>query len=148
MAEPFSFRPYDERDREACFRIFDANCPAFFAPSERADLAEFLAVPPAGYEVAVDDTGVVGAFGVRRESGGLHLRWIMIAPAAQGRGLGRAMVARALSAVRAEGGNALHIATSHQSEAFFARFGAIEVRRTPDGWGPGMHRVDLVLPVA
>jgi hypothetical protein len=31
---------------------------------------------------------------------------------------------------------------------FFARFGAVEARRTSDGWGPGMHRVDMVLAVA
>lgn len=147
MAGSFSFRPYQASDREACCRIFDANCPEFFAPNERADLAEFLALPPPGYEVAVGNTGVVGAFGVLREPTGLCLRWIMIAPGAQGRGLGRLMVQRAIAAVRAAGGQELHIATSHKSDAFFAKHGAREAKRTPDGWGPGMHRVDMVLPV-
>jgi len=148
MAGALSFRPYHASDRDACFAIFDANCPDFFAPNERADLVEFLGVPPAGYEVAVDDTGVVGAFGVLREPAGLCLRWIMIAPAAQGRGLGRVMLERAVAIVREAQGRELHIATSHKSEAFFAKFGAIETGRITDGWGPGMHRVDLVLPVA
>lgn len=148
MAEPFSFRAYREHDRDACFGIFDANCPDYFAANERGDLVGFLAVPPAGYEVALAGDRIVGAFGVLREAGGLHLRWIMIAPEVQGRGLGRQMLDRAKALVLARGETVLHIATSHLSAAFFARIGAVETRHTPDGWGPGMHRVDMVLAVA
>jgi GNAT superfamily N-acetyltransferase len=147
MAEAYSFRPYAASDREACFRIFDANCPESFAPNERADLSEFLRAPPAGYEVALAGDRVVGAFGVFPEADGPHLRWIMLAPEAKGRGLGRQMIARAQAAVRARGEKRLHLATSHVADAFFAKLGAVEIRRTPDGWGPGMHRVDMVLPV-
>ena len=34
------FRPYSSADREACLANFDANCPAFFAPDERAEAYE------------------------------------------------------------------------------------------------------------
>ena len=34
------------------------------------------------------------------------------------------------------------------SATFFARFGATETKRTCDGWGPGMDRVDMVLDPA
>lgn len=145
MTERYAFRPYRPGDAPACFRLFDANCPQFFAPNERQDLVEFLRVPPAGYEVALLGDEVVAAFGVLREAGELHLRWIMVSPAQQGRGLGRLIMARATAIVLAEGEKNLRIATSHLSEKFFLKFGAQEVARTPDGWGPGMHRVDLVL---
>jgi GNAT superfamily N-acetyltransferase len=145
MPERYAFRPYQPGDAPACFRLFDANCPPFFAPGERQDLMEFLRVPPAGYEVALLGNEMVAAFGVRREAGDLHLRWIMVAPSQQGRGLGRLIMARVTAIVHAEGEKLLRIATSHLSERFFAKFGAREVARTTDGWGPGLHRVDLVL---
>ncbi len=37
-----TFRPYQTADREACLGLFDANCPEFFAPNERADYVAFL----------------------------------------------------------------------------------------------------------
>jgi hypothetical protein len=42
----------------------------------------------------------------------------------------------------------LDVAASQHSAPFFARFGARELARTDDGWGPGMHRVDMELPLA
>ena len=42
-------------------------------------------------------------------------------------------------------GRPVSIAASHKSAPFFARFGARIVETTPDGWGPGMHRVDMEL---
>ncbi|HKB58202.1 MAG TPA: GNAT family N-acetyltransferase [Lacunisphaera sp.] len=142
------FRPYQPADLAACLALFDGNCPEFFAPNERADYVEFLAPVPAGYEVCLLGKKIVGAFGVLREAHGLSLRWIHVSPDAQGRGLGRTIMARVVAAVRAHGGEPLHIAASQKSAPFFSKFGAKEVRRTPDGWGPGMHRVDLLLPSA
>lgn len=141
------FRPYQPADRAVCLKMFDGNCPEFFAPNERDDLIEFLADPPAGYEVCLLAGKIVGAFGVLREEAGLTLRWIQVAREAGGRGLGRAIMDRAVAQMRAQGGGPLHIATSHKSVAFFAKLGAQEIRRISDGWGPGMHRVDMVLPV-
>lgn len=108
---------------------------------------EFLAAAPVGYEACRLENRIVGAFGVLREASSLSLRWIVLAPGVPGRGLGRAIMDRVTATVRAQGGGPLLIAASHESAPFFARFGAREVRRTPDGWGPGMHRVDLQRPV-
>ena len=45
------FAPYADGDREACLALFDANCPTFFAPNERADYAAFLDQCPPDYQV-------------------------------------------------------------------------------------------------
>ena len=100
-----TFRPYQAADRDACLALFDANCPAFFAPNERGDYAAFLA-DGGDYHVALSGGRIVGAEG---------------------------RVPR------------LHIAASHRSAPFFARFGSQTVKTTPNGWGPGMDRVDMVL---
>ncbi len=52
---------------------------------------------------------------------------------------------RVLAAVRTKGAAVLHMAASHRSAPFFARFGARETATTPHGWGPDMHRVDMEL---
>ena len=90
------------------------------------------------------------------EPQGLRLNWILLVPAVQGVGVGSAIMRRVMTAARSRfeetgtagpAGPVVDIAASHRSAPFFARFGAVEVRRTPDGWGPGMHRVDMLLPI-
>lgn len=141
------FRPYRPGDRPACLALFDANCPRFFAANERASYEQFLDEAPAGYEVCLLERQVAGAFGVLSAPQGLCLRWILLAPEAQGKGLGRAIMNRVTEAAGAQQDGALHIAASQESAPFFARFGAREINRTTDGWGPGMHRIDMLLKV-
>ncbi|MEP7347534.1 MAG: GNAT family N-acetyltransferase [Gemmatimonadaceae bacterium] len=139
------FRAYRPPDDVECLALFDENCPAFFAPNERDDYQAFLREDLSRYEVCVIDDHVVGAFGVFLEAKGLALRWILLSPNVQGKGIGSAIMSRVLEVVRGHGGAVLHIAASHKSAPFFAKFGAQEVATTPDGFGPGMHRVDMVL---
>jgi len=75
------------------------------------------------------------------------MNWIMIDPARHGRGIGSAVMAEILARAHQLGCAAIDIAASQLSAPFFARFGANEVRRTSNGWGPGMHRVDMLLPL-
>ncbi len=140
------FRSYQAADRDACLGLFDANCPEFFAPNERADYLEFLSTVAGEYQVCLLSKRIVGVYGLLPEPpGGVALRWILLAPEAQGRGLGSIMMARVLEALRARQATSLYIGASHKSAPFFARFGARELATTPDGWGPGMHRVDMRL---
>ena len=139
-------RPYAVSDQRDCLALFDENCPEYFDPGERADYVEFLDERPADYEVCLQGRSIVGAFGVgARAEGGLGLRWILIAPAAQGQGVGTAMMERALEVCRASGEAALHIAASQKSAPFFARFGARAIETTAQGWGPDLDRVEMVL---
>lgn len=141
------FRSYLPGDAEACLALFDANCPRFFAPGERADYAAYLERVSA-YRVCVADGVVCGAFGVAPGlPGRAHLNWILIDPASQGVGIGRAMMLAAMADARGGGAMVLDIAASQHSAPFFARFGARELSHMPDGWGPGMHRIDMALEI-
>lgn len=103
---PVAYRAYRPEDRDALLTIFDANCPAFFAPNERADYDGFLrALDPNegavvdetyGYVIVEDAGVVVGAHGVRPdvEHQRCRLTWILFSPTAQGRGLGRQVMDR------------------------------------------------------
>jgi Ser-tRNA(Ala) deacylase AlaX len=143
-----SFRPYRPGDREACLALFDANTPEFFAPNERAAYIEFLDGGPAYYRVCLAQDQIAGAFGLNLTAPGLgSLKWILVQPRAHGRGIGSAMMRQALDLAREAGVKTIEIGTSHKSAPFFARHGAERVRETPEGWGPGMHRVDMELRV-
>lgn len=144
MSSHLSFRPYQATDQPACLALFDANCPAFFDPGERAGYIQFLELTPDGYEICLDGTRMVGACGLRPHAPDeLVIRWILIAPDVQGRGIGSAMMARALDVCRTTGAHLLHMAASHKSAPFFARFGARATATVRRGWGPDLDRVDM-----
>lgn len=137
------FRAWCRADEAACLALFDANCPAAFAPNERAEYAAYLGAARDDYRVCELDGRVVGAFGLAGVGPDqLALHWILLDPAVQGRGLGAAMMAAVADAAGPR--TRVQIAASQHSAPFFARFGAELVRRTDDGWGPGMHRLDML----
>lgn len=138
---------YAPAHRDRLLEVFDRNSPSAFAPNERADFCAYLD-HPSGYEVAQVDGTVVGGAGLEAvDPASSAIRWILVDPEAHGLGVGRALIERMLSRLKERGHGRMLIAASHVSEPFFARFGARTHSTKPDGWGPGMHRVDMVLEI-
>jgi RimJ/RimL family protein N-acetyltransferase len=143
-----TYRPLGPGDREACLRLFDANAPDFFLLGERADYVRFLDSDRGNYQVCVVDGRIVGAVGIEPvRPGRAAIRWLVVAPDLKGQGLGREMVRYVRAAMRTAGVTTMEIAASHRSAPFFARFGAIPHRAEPNGWGEGMHRIDMELKI-
>jgi hypothetical protein len=141
-----TFRSYLPTDKLGCLGLFDANCPEFFAPNERLDYASFLDANPLKYELCLVEGQVVGAFGLVGD--GLQqksLNWILLNPASHGMGLGSAIMSRISTLARDSEVSLVTIAASHKSAPFFTKFGAVEIAVNDNGWGPGMHRVDMEL---
>jgi GNAT superfamily N-acetyltransferase len=148
MAAHVTFRSYSRTGREACLSLFDANCPEFFAPNERDDYATFLDTDPTGYELCIVTDQVAGAFGlIGTDTLRRRLNWIMLNPQFQGLGIGSAVMTRVTTLAIAAGLETVDIAASHKSAPFFAKFGAVTTGIIQDGWGPGMHRVDMALSI-
>jgi predicted N-acetyltransferase YhbS len=146
MSNEVAFRPYAPADQQCCLEIFDRNCPEFFSPNERADYVSFLAACPDNYEVCCIGSAVVGACGlIGSDTESRNLNWILLASNLQGAGIGSTMMRRVIEAARALRLKHIRIAASHKSAAFFARFGAVATQSITDGWGPGMHRMDMEL---
>ena len=139
------FRNYQSGDQADCLALFDLNCPAFFAPNERVDYEVFLAAVPDWYELCVVAGAIIGAFGL--DPAHAALRWIMIHPDAQGRGVGSAIMTHVMNAASRKGVSSISIAASQKSAPFFAKFGAISQSTLENGWGPGMDRIDMTLAV-
>ncbi len=143
-----AFRPYEPRDQRRCVAMFDANTPEFFSPNERVDYLAYLDGGAAGYRVCEEKGRVVGAFGLSQAAAQTReLNWILIDPGTQGQGIGSRMLERVVEDCRGSDTTILRIAASHRSAPFFERFGATVVRTTENGWGPGMHRVDMRLDI-
>jgi len=144
MNTTVTFRPYTHADREACLELFDANCPEFFAPNERNDYVRFLDADPKGYEACIVGDRIAGAFGlIAGDARRMHLNWILLDPKFQGLGIGSAIMGRIATLAMDAGTDVIDIAASHKSAPFFAKFGASATATIRDGWGSGMHRVDM-----
>jgi GNAT superfamily N-acetyltransferase len=141
-----SYRTYRNSDYQRCLDVFDANCPEFFAPNERDDYERFLGSAPSTYEVCELGGRVVGAFGLFDDGvDEKSLNWILLDPQTHGVGLGKKMMERVVFLAGKSKALQVKIAASHKSAPFFAKFGATIISTTTDGWGPGMHRLDMVL---
>jgi ribosomal protein S18 acetylase RimI-like enzyme len=74
------------------------------------------------------------------------LYWIVVTPAAQGQGIGRALLTQVEQAVGARGGGSLYIETSSRkayvrTRRFYRDAGYAEVARLRDYYAPGDHKV-------
>ena len=148
MKAKITFRLYSATDRRSCLDLFDANCPEYFAWNERVDYQRFLDAGSTGYELCLIDEAIAGAFGlIGNDASRRRLNWIMLNPKFHGVGAGRAIMERIAALAVSEGLDVVDIAASHKSAQFFAKFGAVTTTVTENGWGPGMHRVDMQLPL-
>lgn len=143
-----AFRTYTASDRAACLCIFDSNCPDFMHPDERAEFEGWLAHHEGTYLVLEDEGAVMGCGGfvVEQDEPRLTLTWGLVHRAQHGRRRGELLLLERL--VRgAEAGGATHsqLGTAPLTEAFFERVGFRRTGLAPDGWAPGLDRVDMRL---
>ena len=153
MSPVLTFRPYTAADAGACLALFDGNVPTYFATSERAEYAAFLAAPECPYFVGVAPDGAVlacgGYFREDDEPATGGLAWGIVDRAWHGRGLGRQLLAMRLAGLATlPGVETLAIRTSQHTERFYARAGFEVVRRVPDGHAPGIDLVEMRCPVS
>ena len=149
------FKPYSQDNMAACLELFDLNCPSFFAREERSDYSYFLQQLPDSrsthnvYLLGWREQRLIACFGVARVSSETcALTWIMVHPEYQRQRCGEEMMAQLFTLAAAADYRKVVVSTSQHADQFFARFGAITLRSQNDGWGPGMHRVDMeiILP--
>lgn len=141
------FQQYTKADESACLSLFGQNCPQYFAVNERDDYLEFLTDIPQGYYIAYDENQPLAAFGFRvhEHNGHGSINWIMVAQNCHGLGIGKQMMDSVAILAKTNLVTNIDIAASHLSAPFFAHFGAKQVQYIENGWGEGMHRIDMSL---
>lgn len=147
MSSETEFTDYHDRYLDDCLRLFDQNCPAYFALNEREDYRQYLSSASLSYFVGIRQDKVIAAFGlvIKTEANRARLSWILVSPEFQRSGIGRQMVERAKRSAFAKRAAIIDISASHLSAPFFEKFGAVRFSEVPNGWGPGMHRVEMQL---
>ncbi len=145
-------RAYAAADHDACVDVLRCNVPDYALPHEVAEYAEWLARATARDEVryaVVERDGAVLACGglARAETAPVAtLCWGLVRRERHGEGLGTALLrARLRWAAEDDGVDLVAMDTSPRTVGFFARFGFRVVATTPNGYGPGLDRLDLEL---
>lgn len=141
-------RSYQDTDRAACLRLFRSNVPHFFAPSEEADFHTFLTRDAdADYFVVTESGRPLGCGGVYVEDDRAGLCWGMVERGRYRQGIGAFLLRGRLEHLRRTYPhvNTVRLDTSGHSQGFFARFGFVTTRVTPDAYAPGLDRFEMVL---
>jgi len=149
IQEVFS-RPYRSEDFAACLAVFETNLPKFFTADERNMFQEFLNGPvrERPYLVLEYKGEVIGcggmAFGADRKSA--FLSWGMVSRPFHGKGVGKVLTEARLELARAAPEiERVTLNTSQHTQGFYAKYGFQAKTVTPDGYGPGLDRWDMVL---
>lgn len=148
MQNEVVFSSFKGEDRMACLAVFSSNVPEFFLDSERAEFEAFLTELPGPYLTLRSSSSIVGcggyAFGDRE--GVADLCWGMIDARYHGRGLGTLLTrARLDLALQDPEVRRVALSTSHKTVGFYERFGFRTLSTEPDGFGPGLHRCNMML---
>ena len=144
-------RAFVPEDRDACLAVFDSNVPTYLAPEERGEFIEFLEgvnESNCPYLVLTQHGSVVACGGlfIEREKRSAALSWGMVDRALHRQRLGSQLTEARLAQARTIPGiDQLTLATSQHTQGFYARFGFVATRVTPDGFAPGLDRWDMVL---
>ena len=143
-------RAYTPSDQRVCLTLFDGNVPEFFDASERPDFEHFLIrdTQKLPYQVLERDGRILGCGGLAIEEDGVtaSLCWGMIDRELQGTGLGRILTeSRLRLAETTPGVTQVQLHTSQHTRGFYATFGFQTEKVTPNAYGPGLDRWDMLL---
>ena len=150
-------RPWTPADKAACLAVLCSSVPTFAQPHEVDEYAAWLdracvrgAEDPCDYLVGARDGAVVCAGGVAyaRTAPIATLCWGIVHADLHRRGLGSALLRARLDAARARGGvERVVLDTTDAAVGFFLRHGFVVTGRVRDGYGGGVDRLDMELPL-
>ena len=154
LSEAPRLRDFLASDAEACMEVFDSNVGDFLHADEREDFAGWLAATQGRYLSLEWGGRVIGCCGYAQELEGragrpaseLRMIWGLLHRDFHGRGLGEFMLLeRLVRGARELPVNSASLGTTPRVAPFFERFSFRRIQYIHDGWGAGLHRVDMLL---
>ena len=141
-----NIRPFTPVDREACLSVFDSNTPEYFDTEERDDFAAFLdAGQPYFFVATTPDETVIACGGYYLDplQGVAGLTWGMVHRSWHRHGVGSILLKHRIAAIEnSHKARVVRVNTSQQSRGFFERHGFRVLKVIPDGYAPGIDRVE------
>lgn len=93
-----------------------------------------------------DEIIACGGLQVLETTKSAFLSWGIVAQPYHGRGVGRILTEARLSLARQTAGiTTVTLNTSQHTRGFYEKFGFVPVKITPDSYGPGLDRWDMLL---
>lgn len=142
------FRPYKPEDAAQVLHLLQQNTPTFFAPEEAADLERYLAQEIEDYFVFEDNGTLLAAGGTNYfpQDKLALLSWDIVAPHAQGQGLGRQLVQHRIAHLQYPAGiEQLLVRTSQLAYRFYEKMGfSLELVKR-DYWAQGFDLYQMRL---
>lgn len=135
-----TIRNYRPEDREAVLELLRLNTPAYFAPSEEADLVYYLENESDHFYVMVSEDRPVGCGGINFSDDGATARisWDIFHPDLQGQGLGSRLTRFRIGRMsERESVHTLVVRTSQLAYTFYEKFGFETKEIVPDYWAKG-----------
>ncbi|MCF8238617.1 MAG: GNAT family N-acetyltransferase [Saprospiraceae bacterium] len=154
-----TIRLYRPEDRAKCQRIFLGNCPHYFDPAEqvlfetcldcldRGQIIHKNAADSQFYVLEKDEQILAcGGFYLTREESAAVMAWGMVDHKFHKAGLGSMLLQYRIDHLRKHyPEHQIRLDTSQHTYPFFERFGFTVIKMTPDGYGPGLDRYDMVI---
>lgn len=156
-----TIRPYTPTDKPACIAAFKSNMPRFFAPAELPDFEEWLREQDARYTsplknnneqyyVALLNKKVIGCGGYYIDTAKQEAKmtWGLITNSLHKRGFGKQLFRYRVNVIRSVCPLCrIGLDTTQHAYSFFGKLGFTVTRITKNGYGPGLDRYDMELPV-
>ena len=139
-------RPYVSTDRDACIQAFHSNSPIYFLPEELDDYVRFLDALPGPYFSVADEDVVIACGGIAtgRVTGEADVCWTIVHAQHQRRGVGDLVIASCAAEILSMPDcKTARLDTSQHTRAFFERWGFQATSMTPNGYGPGLDRIEM-----
>jgi len=139
-------RPYVSTDQEALLQLIRLNVPLYFAEEEVEDYRNYLEREIDCYFVVEEQGKLIGAGGINlldQQSEG-RISWDVIAPDAQGKGVGRALLQHRLNIlVNMPSITKIRVRTTQLVYPFYEKQGFVVQNIQPDFWAVGLDLYDM-----
>ena len=152
-------RNFEEQDTEACLRIFDGNCPPYFATEERTAFEHWLACQGKTLKNAYKNTSLETYRVIENEGGELigcggyylnsdqteaRFAWGMIRRELQHQGIGRHLSMQRIEEIKGNYPLAeITLATSQHTVPFYIQLGFEVLDIIPSGFAPKLDKYEM-----
>jgi len=145
-------RDYTPDDKVACVALFDSNSPKFFGPQERAYFVAFLDEMQHPYFIVESHNAepiACGGFSISPPGDVAKLRWDMVSPVHQGRGIGHFLVVARLALLSEDPRiSVVRVNTSQLANGFYEKERFVTRHVTENGIAPGLHEYEMELSLS
>jgi N-acetylglutamate synthase-like GNAT family acetyltransferase len=137
-------REFQKSDTVGCLALFDSHGGQAFQLTERTEFENYLALPQGPYYVAEFEGSIVACGGFCIQNDAARLTWGMVTKDLTGKGIGKLLLLYRLREISKAGISKISLDTSQHSAGFFEKFGFRIVSRETDGYGDGLHKLEMV----